>query len=43
LIPIMAYFEKKKFLTLYSEPFKFWEPKKPFSHETAENIEKRIK
>jgi hypothetical protein len=37
-----VYFERKNFLTLYSEPSTFCEPKKPFSQETAENVEKRI-
>jgi hypothetical protein len=33
---------KKNFWPLDSEPLKFWEPKKPFSQETAENMEKHI-
>jgi hypothetical protein len=42
LIPILAYFEKKKILTLYSESFTFLASKKPFSQQTAQNKEKRI-
>jgi hypothetical protein len=42
LIPILAYFERKKCLTLYSESLTFLAPKKPFSQETAQNKEKRI-
>jgi hypothetical protein len=42
LIPILAYFEKKKFMTLHSESFNFLAPKEAFSQETAQNKEKWI-
>jgi hypothetical protein len=42
LLPILAYFEKKKNLTLYSESLTFLAPEKPFSQETAQNKEKSI-